>query len=222
MATVPAQSDDAHLRTRAAVNADIVDANPPQLRRYDRWASEVDEIEHHPAMLDSKRAMWDSGYVSGFAADERARGRTTPGTGIAAAHYLVSQADTGLVCSMGMTSGVAGLVDAYAPPDVRAPLLAGLRANRIEDGIDGSMFLTEREGGSDLGHTVHVLDRALRPARLEDANEGGEEIVHAVGKLLHIGVLIGRALVAIDSEALIDAFPLEVETFAEGLHDKLL
>ena len=52
-------------------------------------------------MLDSKRAMWESGYVSGFAADEHARGRTTPGVVVAAAHYLVSQADTGLVCSMG-------------------------------------------------------------------------------------------------------------------------
>src|SRR5262245_35766169 len=117
-------------------------------------------------MLDSKRAMWEIGYVSGFSADEAARGRTTPGTVIAAAHYLVSQADTGLVCSMGMTSGVAGLVDAYAPADVRAPLLAGLRANRIEDGIDGSMFLTEREGGSDLGHTVHCVARDIGDGRV--------------------------------------------------------
>ena len=58
--------------TRVAPNADIVDAHPPQLVRYDRWANEVDEIVHHPAMLDSKRAMWESGYVSGFAADTRA------------------------------------------------------------------------------------------------------------------------------------------------------
>ena len=98
--------------TRIARNADIVDAHPPRLHRYDRWADEIDTVEHDPAMLDSKRAMWECGYVSGFAADETTRGRTTPGVVIAAAHYLVSQADTGLVCSMGMTSGVAGLVDA--------------------------------------------------------------------------------------------------------------
>jgi alkylation response protein AidB-like acyl-CoA dehydrogenase len=151
---------------RIARNADIVDAHPPQLVRYDRWASEVDEVEHHPAMIDSKRAMWESGYVSGFTADERARGRTTPGVVVAAAHYLVSQADTGLVCSMGMTSGVAGLVDAYAPPSVRDDLLAGLRADNIESGIDGSMFLTEREGGSDLGRTVHCIARDIGDGRV--------------------------------------------------------
>jgi len=153
--------------TRVAPNADIVDAHPPQLVRYDRWANEVDEIVHHPAMLDSKRAMWESGYVSGFAADTARRGRTTPGVAIAAAHYLVSQADTGLVCSTGMTSGVAGLVAAYAPPDVRDELLAGLRADSLERGIDGSMFLTEREGGSDLGNTVHCVARDLGDGRVQ-------------------------------------------------------
>jgi acyl-CoA dehydrogenase len=153
--------------TRVARNADVVDANPPRLVRYDRWANEVDTVEHHPAMLDSKRAMWESGYVSGFAADEAARGRTTPGVVIAAAHYLVSQADTGLVCSMGMTSGVAGLVDAYAPPDVRDAMLAGLRADSLESGIDGSMFLTERDGGSDLGRTVHCTARDLGDGRVQ-------------------------------------------------------
>jgi alkylation response protein AidB-like acyl-CoA dehydrogenase len=151
---------------RIARNAEIVDANPPRLVRYDRWAEEIDTIEHHPAMLDSKQAMWESGYVSGFAADETARRRTTPGIVIAAGHYLVSQADTGLVCSTGMTSGVAGLVDAYAPPDVRDELLAGLRADSLESGIDGSMFLTEREGGSDLGRTVHCVARDLGDGRV--------------------------------------------------------
>jgi acyl-CoA dehydrogenase len=153
--------------TRVAPNADRVDAHPPRLVRYDRWGNEVDTVEHHPAMLDSKQALWDCGYVSGFAADERARERSTPGVVIAGAHYLVSQADTGLVCSMGMTSGVAGLVAAYAPPDVRDRLLAGLRADNIESGIDGSMFLTERDGGSDLGRTVHCTARDLGDGRVQ-------------------------------------------------------
>ena len=134
--------------------------------RFDRWANEIDEIEHHPAMLDSKRALWECGYVSGFASDAADRDRTTPGVVIAAAHYLVSQADTGLVCSTGMTSGVAGLVAAYAPPDVRDTLLAGLRANDLDSGIDGSMFLTEREGGSDLGNSVHCVARDLGDGRV--------------------------------------------------------
>jgi acyl-CoA dehydrogenase len=149
-----------------ARNADVIDAHPPELVRWDRWANEVGEIHHHPAALESKRALWEVGYVSGFAADEAARGRPTPAVVLGGANYLLSQADTGMVCSLGMTSGVAGLVESYAPADVRHRLLAGLRADDLESGTDGSMFLTEREGGSDLGRTVHCTAKDIGDGRV--------------------------------------------------------
>jgi alkylation response protein AidB-like acyl-CoA dehydrogenase len=151
---------------QVAPNSEIVDAHPPELVRYDRWANEVNEIVHHPVALESKRALWASGYVGGFPRDEAERGRAVPGVVLAAANYLLSQADTGLVCSLGMTSGVAGLVAAYAPPDVRDALLPGLRNDDFDHGIDGSMFLTERDGGSDLGRTVHCSARDIGDGRV--------------------------------------------------------
>ena len=164
-ATTKLQSIGALAGGTIARNAEIVDSNPPQLVRYDRWANEVGAIVHHPAMIESKRALWSTGYVSGFAADERERGRAAPAVVFAGANYLVSQADTGLVCSLGMTQGVAGLVERYAPTDVRARLLPGLRADTFDSGLDGSMFLTEREGGSDLGRTVHCVARDIGDGR---------------------------------------------------------
>jgi hypothetical protein len=151
--------------------ADTIDAHPPELVRYDRWANEVGEIAHHPAMLDAKRALWQAGYPSGFAAQAKGRKRPTPGVVLGGSSYLLSQADTGMVCSLGMTSGVAGLVDAYAPPDVRDDLLAGLRAADVDHAVDGSMFLTERDGGSDLGRTVHCTARDLGDGRVEISGE---------------------------------------------------
>jgi alkylation response protein AidB-like acyl-CoA dehydrogenase len=151
--------------------ADVVDAHPPELVRYDRWANEVNELAHHPAMLEAKAALWRAGYPSGFAAQARERGRPTPGVVLGGASYLLSQADTGMVCSLGMTSGVAGLVEAYAPPDVRDELLAGLRAADVADAVDGSMFLTERDGGSDLGRTVHCTARDLGDGRVAITGE---------------------------------------------------
>jgi alkylation response protein AidB-like acyl-CoA dehydrogenase len=151
---------------RVAPNSEVVDAHPPELRRYDQWAEEVNEVVHHPAAVDSKRALWASGYVGGFAREEADRGRPAPGVMLAATSYLLSQADTGLVCSLGMTSGVAGLVAAYAPPDVRDALLPGLRGDSFDGGVDGSMFLTERDGGSDLGHTVHCTARDVGDGRV--------------------------------------------------------
>ena len=55
-----------------------------------------------------------------------------------------------------------------------------------------------------------------------DLDEGGEEVVHAVAELLDIGVLVGGAFVAVNGDALIDDVAVEVELFAEGLHDELL
>ncbi|MFN8037216.1 MAG: acyl-CoA dehydrogenase family protein [Acidimicrobiia bacterium] len=151
---------------RIARNAEVIDANPPQLVRYDRWAGELGEIAHHPATLDSKRALWDCGFVSYFADDAKARGRNVPGVVLAASRYLLSEADTGLVCSLGMTAGVADLVERYAPPDLADQLLAGLRSTDFESGTDGSMFLTERDGGSDLGATVHCVARDIGDGRV--------------------------------------------------------
>ena len=156
---------------RVARAADIIDAHPPELVRYDRWANEVGEVAHHPAMLDAKRALWEAGYPSGFAPQARERGRPTPGVVLGAASYLLAEADTGMVCSLGMTTGVAGLVDAYAPPDVRDDLIAGLRAADVDHAVDGSMFLTERDGGSDLGRTVHCTARDLGDGRVEITGE---------------------------------------------------
>ncbi|HET6950643.1 MAG TPA: acyl-CoA dehydrogenase family protein [Acidimicrobiales bacterium] len=151
--------------------ADTIDAHPPELVRYDRWAEEVGEIAHHPAMLEAKAALWRAGYPSGFEAQARERGRPVPGVVLGAASYLLAQADTGMVCSLGMTTGVAGLVDAYAPPDVRDGLLAGLRATDVADAVDGSMFLTERDGGSDLGRTVHCTAHDVGDGRVEISGE---------------------------------------------------
>jgi alkylation response protein AidB-like acyl-CoA dehydrogenase len=148
-----------------APNAEVIDRNPPRLVRYDRWANEVNQVEHHPAALESKRALWKAGYVAGFTNEAR-DGRPFPRIAGTAAGYLLCQADTGLSCSLGMTGGVAELVAAYAPDDVRDDLLGGLRADDLSHGIDGSMFLTERDGGSDLGATVHCTARDIGDGRV--------------------------------------------------------
>ncbi len=147
-------------------NADVIDAAPAELVRYGRWGEEIDDIHHPAATLDSKRRLWKAGYVSGFEGEARRRGRPTPGVVQAAASYLLSQADTGMVCSLGMTSGVAGLVDRYAPDDLRDDLLAKLVADDFDAGSDGSMFLTERNGGSDLGRTITCTARDIGDGRV--------------------------------------------------------
>jgi alkylation response protein AidB-like acyl-CoA dehydrogenase len=149
-----------------ARNADVIDARPAELVRYGRWADEIDRIDHPAETLDSKRKLWAAGYVSGFEGESARRGRPAPGVVLSATNYLLSQADTGMVCSLGMTTGVAGLVDSYAPNELRDELLPRLRCEDFDNGADGSMFLTERLGGSDLGRTIQCVARDIGDGRV--------------------------------------------------------
>jgi alkylation response protein AidB-like acyl-CoA dehydrogenase len=78
----------------------------------------------------------------------------------AARAYLVSQAETAIYCGLGMTGGAADIVERYAPLDVRDELLGKLTSLDPATSWEGGMFLTERQGGSDVGAntTVAVQD----------------------------------------------------------------
>ena len=51
--------------------------------------------------------------------------------------------------------------------------------------------------------------------RFTHFNKGGEEIVHSIAELLHVGVLVGGALVAVDGDALIHLFAIAIMLLAQ-------
>ena len=141
-------------RTLWWADRETIDKSPPRLERYDRWGKEVCRIVHHPATLAAKRDAWEAG-ISGprLRREAERRGRPFPAVMTGALNYLLCQADTGLMCAIGMTSGVVGLVERFAPPEIRERLLARLTAERFEDAWDGAMFMTEQGPGSDISAT---------------------------------------------------------------------
>lgn len=128
-----------------ARNAETIDRNPPRLERYDEWGVDQSQMVHHPAAIDSKRHIWEEG-PHGMAN----AGRKVPTVLGSAFTYLLSQSDTGMVCSTGMTSGVEALVDRFAPPEIREKVLPHLQSISFDGSWDGAMFMTEIRGGSDL------------------------------------------------------------------------
>jgi acyl-CoA dehydrogenase len=127
--------------------AEVTDAHPPELRRYDHWGREVDEVVHHPAWLANKEDLVRAGFV-GLPYHS---GRPVPAVVTAAICYLVSQAETAVYCGLGMTGGAADIVERYAPPPVRDEILGRLTSLDPAEAWEGGMFLTERQGGSDVG-----------------------------------------------------------------------
>jgi hypothetical protein len=125
----------------------VTDKHGPVLRRYDRWGQEVDVVEHNATWLESKADL----VRAGFTGLPYHAGRSVPAVVTASLAYLVCQAETAIYCGLGMTAGAADMVERFAPDDVRDELLRRLTSVDPSDAWEGGMFLTERQGGSDVG-----------------------------------------------------------------------
>ncbi len=130
-----------------ARRAEVTDKHGPVLRRYDRWGEEVDVVEHHPSWLASKADL----VRAGFTGLPYHAGRPVPAVVTASLAYLVCQAETAIYCGLGMTAGAADMVERFAPDEVRDDLLRRLTSVDPSEAWEGGMFLTERQGGSDVG-----------------------------------------------------------------------
>jgi acyl-CoA dehydrogenase len=130
-----------------APRAEETDKHGPRLNRYDRWGYQVDEVVHHPTWTESKADLVRNGFVS----LEAYSGRPAPAVVSASLSYLVSQAETAILCGLGMTSGAADIIERHAPAGVRDEIVGRLRSLDPADAWEGGMFLTERQGGSDVG-----------------------------------------------------------------------
>ncbi|MBI2060009.1 MAG: acyl-CoA dehydrogenase family protein [Nitrospirae bacterium] len=135
-----------------AQRAEITDKNPPKLVKYDRNGMEINEVVHHPTAIETKRDLWNNGFNGLPWSDEaKRRGRPVPASMMTAFSYFLAEAETGMLCSIGMTAGAAELIERYGDDRVKAEFLPRMRSMNYDEAWDGAMFLTERTGGSDLG-----------------------------------------------------------------------
>ncbi len=132
---------------RLSWRAEETDKHGPVLRRYDHWGQEVDQVLHHPTWLENKADLVRAGFVG----LPYHAGRPVPAVVTASLSYLVSQAETAIYCGLGMTGGAADVVERHAPEWVRDQIVSKLTSLDPEESWEGGMFLTERQGGSDVG-----------------------------------------------------------------------
>lgn len=146
-----------------ARRAEVIDKNPPRLERYDRWGYEVNRVVHHPDGIATKRDLCEAAYTGFRSLDEvkndPKRIRMAPILGTAFS-YMLNQSDTGMGCACGMTRGVAEIVERFGSDDVKERFMPVLTTTDFDELWDGSMFMTERSGGSDLSgsETIAIKD----------------------------------------------------------------
>ncbi|MFC5969998.1 acyl-CoA dehydrogenase family protein [Halomarina salina] len=139
--------------TRIADNSEAVERHPPELDTYDDMGEVLNHVEYHPALADTELATY---CEFGLAHDvfHAPEGRDEPLglTHAIAGEAILSYADPGFVCPASMTVGAAIVLDRFGRDDPRTErYLDALTSDDPDEYVEGAMFLTEKQGGSDVG-----------------------------------------------------------------------
>ncbi|WP_340099788.1 acyl-CoA dehydrogenase family protein [Salinibaculum salinum] len=134
-----------------ADNSDIVDRNEPELHTYDGDGEVQNHVEYHPLQFENERITYDDFRLT-HDAFHAPPNRNNP---VGLLHPLTMQTllcytDVGFACPASMTVGAAIVLDKFDDGSLD-DYFQGLTAADSEDHIEGAMFLTEKQGGSDVG-----------------------------------------------------------------------
>ncbi|WP_254521602.1 acyl-CoA dehydrogenase family protein [Natrinema caseinilyticum] len=150
-----------------ADNADYVDDHGPELETYDEYGDVQNFVRYPAEQRENDRAVYEAGIVADAFEAPPGRDEPLPFSHFLAMLHLVSYADAGFGCPVAMTAGSALVLERFdggvsgsdgtggsSEPRSDGDLEAYYRGlvSRDYDGlIEGAMFLTEEQGGSDVG-----------------------------------------------------------------------
>jgi acyl-CoA dehydrogenase len=137
-----------------ADRADRIDRHPPQLHTYDADGEILNEVEYHPDQAANERVTYGEFRLTHdpFHAPPD-RDEPAGFTHALVMQALLSYCDVGFCCPASMTVGAAVALDAADAWDdpVLGDYLDRLTTADPTEHIEGAMFLTEKQGGSDVG-----------------------------------------------------------------------
>lgn len=123
----------------------------PQLVRYDKMGNEVSEIWVNEGYKKSVEETYNTGIVGYVHKEILALGTKGNYVYSYALGYLLSHAEIGLYCPVTLTMATAYLLDHYASDELKGKYLPHVLSTGEVELYEGATFLTERQGGSDVG-----------------------------------------------------------------------
>jgi acyl-CoA dehydrogenase len=133
--------------------ARLADRHTPVLHPRDRFGRDAQSIEYHPAYRELERAAFGEFGIHAMSIRKGVMGWPDKYP-VAAKHaftFLFNQAEFGLGCPINVTDGCAKLLANFGSEELKAKYLDGLTQTDISKLTEGGQFMTEKEGGSDVG-----------------------------------------------------------------------
>jgi acyl-CoA dehydrogenase len=141
--------------------ARLADRHTPILHHRDRFGRDAQWIEYHPAYRELEQAAFGSFGIHAMSHRAGILDWPEPYPAVAkhAFTYLFNQAEFGLGCPINVTDGCALLLKRYGDPALQAKYLDGLTSTDMARLTQGAQFMTEKEGGSDVGKLTTMAVR---------------------------------------------------------------
>ncbi|WP_336797585.1 acyl-CoA dehydrogenase family protein [Erwinia aphidicola] len=136
--------------------AESADKNPPQLKMRSRTGSDRQSIIKHPAYSEMEQLAF--GDFAMAALSHRADLPGWPGACPPLVKYLFTylfvQAEFGLMCPVSMTDSLARTLKKFGSPMLTQRYLPRLTSLDAATRLQGAMFMTEQDAGSDIAATT--------------------------------------------------------------------
>jgi acyl-CoA dehydrogenase len=133
--------------------ARLADRHVPVLHQRDRFGRDVQWIEYHPAYRELERAAFGEFGIHAMSLRKGILGwpEKYPVVAKHAFTFLFNQAEFGLGCPINVTDGCAKLLANFGGEELKEKYLDGLTQTNMDQLTQGGQFMTEKEGGSDVG-----------------------------------------------------------------------
>jgi alkylation response protein AidB-like acyl-CoA dehydrogenase len=143
------------------VLAHAADKNPPVLRAWDERGQRVDEVVFHPSYGRMEALAFGRFGLAALSHRPGVLGWPGPVPHVVkyALTYLFGQSEFGLLCPVNMTDSGARMLRHYGSAELQARYLPGLTATDMGALRQGTQWMTEKTGGSDVGAATTVARR---------------------------------------------------------------
>src|SRR3979411_1574552 len=133
--------------------ARLADRHVPVLHQRDRFGRDAQWIEYHPAYRELERAAFGEFGIHAMSVRKGILGwpQTFPVVAKHALTFLSTQAEFGMGGPINVTDGCAKLLSRFGDEALKAKYLDGLTETDMSKLTQGGQFMTEKEGGSDVG-----------------------------------------------------------------------
>lgn len=132
----------------------------PKLLKYDKYGNDQSFIWLNEGYRKTVEETYNRGIVGYLYKDIPTLGKKGNYVYSFAQGYLLSQTEPGFYCPVTLTMAAAYLIDNYASQNLKVKYMPHLASTGETELFEGATFLTERQGGSDVGanETKAVLE----------------------------------------------------------------